>query len=474
MIKTANDNMLYTMENISEKIKQNITNFLQSHNILEENNILLVGFSAGADSLCLLDVLHKINTEYKFKLAAAHLNHNWRGEESQKEQEKAKNYCNQRNIEFYTKILPSNLPQTEEEARNQRYNFFNEITGAISATAILTGHTKTDNVETVLYRIIKGTGISGLKGIPEVRQQQGLPSIYRPLLNLTRDDCIEYCRENSLEPNFDPSNYNEKYLRNRIRHSLIPQLKTYNNAVEESILRLSSIAGESEEIIEEYLYSAEKNTVLNNNILDTQSFLALSPAVKKRVLINFLAKNNVEYTYERIENLLQFIEENTVSKSGKTFSIGKNLWFFVSSKELKLIDHTKAEKTELSIPVKIGEENIHPDLGVNLKIEKWQNETPEKFPEETSYTVFADLENIKGDLYLRTRRPGDIIQPFGMQHKTKLKKYLINRGVPEHIRDEIPILANEEEVLWAAGVGISELLRVKEIPSHIITLKQIF
>ncbi|HSA05885.1 MAG TPA: tRNA lysidine(34) synthetase TilS [Candidatus Gastranaerophilales bacterium] len=459
------------MENKSEKIKRKIINFLEKYKLLWSENFLLVGFSGGADSLCLLDSLHKISGNYAFKVAAAHLNHNWRGEDSLREAKKAELYCKKAGIEFFTETLSSELPQTEDEARKQRYIFFNKTAKKISAISILTGHTRTDNAETVLYRIIKGTGLIGLKGIPEIRKQENGISIYRPLLNdILRKDCIDYCNENFLSPSFDASNLNEKYLRNRIRHSLLPELRTYNKAVDDSILRLSSIAKESEEIIAEYIDFKSKNLFLEENIISAENFLKLSEPLKRRMLLNFLHKNEIEHTFERIEDLYNFINENTASKSGKTFSLGENSWFFVSSKELKIIDHTKGKKTAVTVPVSFEKKIFHPDLKVSIKIEKWTEGMPQKFPPDVSYTVYADLSRIKGDLFFRTRREGDIIQPFGMREKTKLKKYLINRGIPEYTRDELPLLATEKEILWVAGVGISELLRVNKKPSHIIKL----
>ncbi|OGI00772.1 MAG: tRNA lysidine(34) synthetase TilS [Candidatus Melainabacteria bacterium GWF2_37_15] len=427
------------MKETSGKIKENTINFLKKYSLFDKNNVLLVGFSGGPDSLCLLDVLFQLG----LKPVAAHLNHNWRPEEALVEQEKARQYCNERNIEFYTETLPPGLPQTEEEARNQRYSFFNRITEKIHATAILTGHTATDNVETILYRIIKGTGITGLKGIPEKREQ-----IYRPLLNITRDECNAYCDENALSPSIDSSNYNQKYLRNRLRLSLLPEMRTYNPEVDTSLLRLSEIAREADEIIQECV----KKTGILNNVIKTQDFLNLSQPLQKRVLADYFTQNDIEYTFERINDLFCFIQENKQSKSGKTFTIGKNLWFFVSSKEMKLINKEPlAEFPE-------------------LKIKEWKDGVPEKFPEEAAHTIFADLSRVKQPIYLRTRKPGDIIQPFGMKEKTKLKKYLINRGIPQYQRDNIPLLVDDEEILWVVGIGMSELLRVEKIPTHVITV----
>jgi len=459
------------MNKKSDTTIQKVTFFLKKHHILEKENKLLVAFSGGADSLCLLDVLHNIEKEYGVGLIAAHLNHNWRGKESEAEAKKAENYCKERNIEFHTETLPPNLPQNEEEARNRRYSFFNRTAQKTNATAILTGHTITDQVETVLYRIIKGTGITGLAGIPEMRRQEGFPSIYRPLLKeVCREDCVEYCEENNLSPSFDPSNYDEKYSRNRIRHSLLPELKTYNSAIDRALIRLSEISGESEEIIQEYIEINRKDIIKDSEKIDTKNFINLSDPLKKRILLDFLVQNNIEYSYERIEDLLNFIKENKNSRSGKTFSIGKELWAFVSSREIKVIGQTKAKNSDLVVSVEFGMENIHPELNISLKIEEWYGQEPQNFPEETADVVYADLRRIRGGLYIRTRKPGDVIRPFGMKEKTKLKKYLINRGIPEHVRDEIPLLVDENEVLWVAGIGISELLRVKKIPTHIISL----
>lgn len=405
------------MKDSSCKITENVKTFLKKYELCNKNQTLLVGFSGGSDSLCLLDVLYKLG----LTIIAAHLNHNWRPEEARLEEERAGKYCRERNIEFYSETLPTGLPQTEEEARNQRYRFFNRIAEKSNATAILTGHTSTDNVETILYRIIKGTGISGLKGIPEIRKQEEDPAIYRPLLGLTREDCIAYCEENSLSPSIDSSNLNQKYARNRIRLSLLPELRTYNPEVDQALLRLSEIAKEADTV-----------------------------GIEKRNILHFLAENNIEYSYKRINDLYNFIEENKTSKSGKTFSIGKEQWVFVSSKEMKLIN----KQPPAALP--------------ELKITEWTGGMPEKFPDEKSRTIYADLSSVKGDLSLRKRKPGDIIQPFGMKEKTKLKKYLINRGIPQHERDNISLLVNDEEVLWVVGIGISEMLRVKTTPTHVI------
>jgi len=454
------------MISINSKIKEKVLNFLKKYTLTDKNHILFVAFSGGIDSACLLEVLFKLSHEYKFKLIAGHLNHNWRGEESHQEELNAKQFCLERSIEFYSETLSEDLPQTEEEARIQRYKFFNKVAALTKATAIITGHTLSDQVETVLYRIIKGTGITGLKGIPEVRYQENLPAIFRPLLEITRKETIQYCKENNITPNIDSSNLQEKYLRNKVRLKLIPELRTYNSCIENALLRLSLISKDTEELTQEYLFLINNEIYLDNNIISAQKFLKLSSALQKRILFDFFIKNNIEHNYEKIEDNMNFIKESSNLKSGNTISLQKDTWLFASSSEIRIINHITADKISEIIAVNEEGETFFPSLNLTIKIRQWQDGIPEKFTKETETTAYVDLSKAKSPLFLRTRRPGDIIQPFGMENKTKLKKYLINKGIPEFKRDKLLLITNNEEILWVVGVGISELLRVNNIPTH--------
>jgi tRNA(Ile)-lysidine synthase len=446
---------------LTEKIEL----FLQKYNLLDKSQKFFVGFSGGIDSACLLDILNDLSAKHGFLLVAGHLNHNWRGQESLNEELNAKSFCNERNIKFYSETLDENLPHTEEEARNQRYKFFNKVSLKTNCTAIITGHTLSDNVETVLYRIIKGTGIKGLKGIPEKREQKDLPSIYRPMLEITREETIEYCKENNIAPNMDSSNLEEKYLRNKIRLSLIPDLKNYNSDIENAILRLSFLAKDSEEIIEESLKTTKQSICAKKNTILTEKFIELPESMQRRVLYDFLPED-LSPNYQTIQNILGFIKETACSKSGTTFSIGKDLWVFASSSQIEIIDKITADKTFDIIPVNLENTTTFPALNFSFKVTKYYGEKPEKFPKESDLCAYVDLSRIKTPLFLRTRRDGDRIQPFGMQSKTKLKKYLINKGIPEFERDKLLLLTTTEEILWVAGVGISELIRVDKIPTH--------
>lgn len=450
------------MDNVIEKIEK----FLCNSGLLVQDKVFLVAFSGGADSLCLLDVLSKLSDKFQFKVYAAHLNHGWRIE-ADDEEEIARKYCKDNNISFLSEKLPFGIPKTELEARNRRYDFLERMADKIKANAIFTGHTLTDQAETILYRLIKGAGIKGIKGIPEKRFLGDI-EIYRPMLDIEREETVKYCRENDLKPCFDTSNEDISYQRNKIRLKLIPELKTYNTEIETSLVRLGKIAEDSEEIIQEYLNEKKHIFYLNDNEINTEAFIKASNALRRRLIYNLLASNNIEYNFERIEQIIIFIENNKNKKSGETYSIAKDKWIFCSKKEIKLIGSVGDTVIKSAIEARLNDTVIFSPLSKTVEITEWSGGNPEMFPGASDNSAFVDLSNIKMPLYLRTREAGDRIQPLGMKEKVRLKKYLINKGIPQHERDKLLLLTNEEEVLWVIGVGLSELIKVKTLPTHII------
>lgn len=454
---------------MNTSLKNKITDFLKGHNLLISSKTYIIGFSGGYDSMCLAKILKDLSKEHGFKLIAAHLNHNWRAEESKKEEINCKEFCQKNNIEFYSETLSSDLPKTELEARNKRYKFFEQAIKNYNADAIFTGHTKTDNVETILYRIIKGTGIKGLKGIPEKRLLANTP-IFRPMLDITREETIDYCNKKNLNPNIDSSNENIHYQRNKIRIELIPELKNYNSNIEGALLRLSDLAKNSKEVIEEHLLPI-KESLIKDKEIKTQKFITLKESIKKQIITDYLEENSIDYDYKKIDEITHFIEASSSLKSGNTLSLIKEKWLFASSAKIKIINEIKSNVVKSTIRVHFEEnkgKTFHPEFNKTLKISKWDEPKPKKFPHEAESVALADFSKIKEPLFLRSRQEGDRIVPFGMKESVKLKKYLINKGVPEHERDNLLLLTTENEILWVAGVGISEKLRVKDYPTHLI------
>ncbi len=409
--------------------------------------------------MALLDILNKLSKTYNFKLIALHLNHNWRGQESEKEAQNCAQFCASKGIKFYTETLDENEKHTETRARELRYEFFNTAIAKYGITALFTAHTKSDTAETLVYRMIKGTGIKGLQGI-----SPNLDKIYRPMLDISRAEIEEYCKKEGLSPNFDSSNNNNDYARNFIRNEVLPKFRQINLNYEEALNSLSILAFEEEQIIKEYINSL--NLYENDKIL-AQKFKNLSPQLQKRIVYEIYVKHEFEYTQERILNTLKFINENITSKSGKKCSIDATHWLFVNENHIEVLTNQTKNKEVL----KITSEGSYKFDDYEFSIEK-NTEKFNKFPKDSDLKALIEL-NEPINFELRTRRDGDKITPLGSKGEMKLKKYLISKNIPQHEKDKIILLCKEGEILWVSGYGLSDKLKVVNNCTHVLTLKKI-
>lgn len=436
-------------------MRETVKSILEKYVNISCESTFIVGFSGGWDSMCLLDIMNKLSKEYGFLLVAAHLNHNWRGKESENEKERCLEFCEENDITFISDTLPDGLKASEIVAREMRYDFFKRCAEEFEADAILTAHTKSDNAETILYRIIKGTGLNGLEGIREVRDLGGF-KVIRPILNFSRKDIEEYCIKNELYPNNDSSNNNTKYARNNIRHNIMPAIKVINPNIENSLITLADIASGNNKIINELMENIEKQITIGDKWL-TQNFLILNSAIKQHFVYKLLVNNDLEPSFSKIQEVISFISENQKSKTGKTLSVTNDKWLFVSHKYTYFVQSENYEKiTDELVITQPGEYEFAGQYRIKISENK---EEIEKYPKGISNYAYANLNNIEFPLTIRTRKNGDIIQPFGMQGKMKLKKYFINKNIPEHDRDKIVLLCKDKEVLWAIGAGVSEKFR---------------
>lgn len=423
--------------------------FLQKYDLLNKDEPILIAFSGGTDSLCLLDIALKLN----LNITAIHLNHNWRGDESLKDAEFCREFCQKNGINFYTETLSNDVPHTETAAREARYEFFENAAKKFNSEVILTAHNANDNAETILYRIAKGTGTEGLSGI---REKRGI--YYRPLIHVLREKIEDYCRENNLTPNIDSSNNDVKYKRNLIRHKIIPLLETINKDAVSAINSLSEVARAENAILNEYIENINKKS--SNS---TQEFIKLSKPIQNKIIYNLLKMNNLDYDRETIASIVNFINKNSESKSGKQYSITKNLWLYVNNNEFYLISPVQ----KCGKCIQINKEGIYDFENSTLSITKI-NEMPQIYPADSDNMAFASFDDL--NFTLRFRQNGDIIQPLGSSGTQKLKKYLNTKKIPNHKKDLIPLLCSGNEVLWVCGYGISEKIKVEKQPVYMLKL----
>ena len=227
-------------------------------NMINMSDTVVVGVSGGADSLALLHILKRLAADFSFSLVAAHLNHMLRRYEAEKDEQFVTSTCKEWGIKCFTKRtdvreLAKELKISEEEAgRKARYEFFTELMKEVKANKLALAHHKDDRVETIFHNIIRGTGMHGLKGINYVRDG----FVIRPFLDVSKDEILNYCKEENISYREDLSNNNLNYTRNRLRHALIPFIQdNFNPNIAETILRMSDVIGEEDDFLKPVSYT---------------------------------------------------------------------------------------------------------------------------------------------------------------------------------------------------------------------------
>ena len=240
---------------MNDMLKSQVLNTIKKYNLISENDIIICGISGGPDSICMLDVLKSITEENKlnYKIIVVHINHMIR-KEAIDDEKYVINYCKNNNLKCYVKridvekIAREKKQGTEETGRNARYQFLEEIYQKEKANKIAIAHNKNDKIETIIMNIMRGSGISGLRGIEPIRDGK----IIRPLIEIERKDIEKYCEENKLDPRIDKTNFDNDYTRNKIRNIVIPYIKNeFNPNIISTIDRLSEVISEEDEYLKE-------------------------------------------------------------------------------------------------------------------------------------------------------------------------------------------------------------------------------
>ena len=432
-------------------ILNQIKNFLNKYKLLNKNSHFLVGFSGGADSMLLLYCLKKLQKEVNFELSALHINHGWRGEESDEEEKNCKNFCNKYKIDFYSERLGSDIKKDENSARIARYILFKNYAKKLRTNAIFTAHNSTDVIETFIYRLAKGTGTIGAESIPEYRTD-GEFKIYRPLLHISSIDIRNTCNKLKLKYNVDSSNFDNKYNRNFIRNEILPKFQKINPSFETAILDFIENLKSNNRIVENSCQKNHETGIVDNKII-TRDFMRFSDDIKRIVIYKYLKLNDFEPDKKLILNMVKNIEKNADKPNGRRYSVKnaqnsvQEVSFFCSKSECYFVEKKVKNKIFKKYEKKLGKPFVICDY------------KGDKIPASDELTAVINKNAFKFPLELRARKSGDLIQPFSHKSKIKLKDYFISQKIPEHKRDEIPLLCSGKEVLWAIGIGLSEKLR---------------
>lgn len=448
-------------------LKKIVTSTIASNNLLKSGDRVIAAVSGGPDSIAML---HLLSTIPKIKIYAVHLNHMLRGKDADRDEIFVKKICKQMSIPYFTKKIDvkkyaqENKQTIEEAGRNLRYSFFEEIAKNVKADKVALAHTADDNVETFLMRLVRGAGIRGLSSISVKRGK-----IIRPLIDVWKKDVLNYCRKNNLEFVCDKSNKSPAYLRNRIRNKLIPDLAEYNPRIKETLVSAIKCLSDDHEFISQTAQKAFRTIKVgedNNGIVINR--------LKLQKLPSSIQNNILRLAIERIKgnlNDISFLHLKDIMKlESGILNLPHNI-FIRCDKEAIIISNKsplKLKQKSYSYRVIIPGEILIKETDQILKAKITGNEP--SFKKIKKNLAYLDADKIRGELIARNFKKGDYFVPLGMSGRKKLHNFFIDEKIPIENRCKIPIIADDEKIVWIAGYRLSDEAKIDGGTGRIIKL----
>jgi len=446
---------------------------IQKYRMISKGDRVLVAVSGGPDSVALLHFLKQIEPLYNLYLHVFHLNHKIRGEEADEDAEFVQEYSSKLGIPstLMSYDVPSLMKEEklslEEAAREARYRLLERLVAEIKANKVALGHHADDQIETFLMRLIRGAGLEGLGSILPVRGHY-----IRPFIEVTKQDIMQYIENNGLKFRIDASNEDLSILRNRIRHELIPLLVSYNPQFKESILKTIEIIREDQAHLDE-LMGEVFDTLADFGEgfvrLPIQALIAQSVSVQRRLVRKCIkwAKSDLRgIEFKHIELVLDSLKaippKIEMELPGNIVVFTEYDWFAIGRKQLfasPILEHVKLAVPGITKIDALGVEIEARLVGIgDLEFRK------------DGMVAHLDADKISGELWVRTRRTGDSFRPFGMLGEKKLQDFFVDEKVPKRERDRVPIVTQNEDIVWVAGFRIDDRYKVTEETKRVLVL----
>lgn len=493
-------------------MERKILNFITDNKMFQKEDKILVGVSGGADSVCLLFVLKKLQEVLGVSLLAVHVNHCLRGEESDNDEKYVRSICENWGISCVTKHIDvktaaeNNHQSTEEAARILRYDVFKEVAGLHNCNKIAVAHHSDDQAETILFQIFRGSGLKGLAGMEPVRD-----NIVRPLLCVTRKQIEKYLADNSVKYCTDSTNLTTDYSRNKLRNQLIPYIQDNINAravahlcelAEDTRLADEYIQKKSNEIFEKYKIdnnvenNIEKNATVSGHINSDENVYNTNKTVKIQVEIIKEDKILVDYvirfcissltdtlkdiTRKHVENIYQLL----ACSGYKTISLPYNVTVtkcydeLIFEKKEEVFSGGSQDFSGNFTGIHIKKEDIlnsRDGISFVVNCQKIHFKIYERknleIIEKKAYTKYLDCDKIDNTFALRFRKPGDYLVVNESGGRKKIKDYFIDMKIPKNIRDKKLLLADGAHVVWVIGCRISEDVKITDKTVHVLQVE---
>ena len=444
-------------------IKNKVLETIKEYKMFSPGDSVLLGVSGGADSTALLYSLHALKSELKLsQIYVAHLNHMLRKEDAELDQKFVEGLSKNLGYLCLTEscdvaaYAAKNKMSLEEAGRSVRYKFYSDTAKKTGANKIALGHTADDSVETFLMRLLRGAGLKGLTGIPPVRS-----NIVRPLIKIWRREIDIYVGALKLVPRIDHTNYESKYMRNRVRLKLIPQLKIYNLNIKEILLQTVLL------LTEDYLYMEAKTKEAMADItarekdnsleLDAQKLRELEPPIQGhliRTAIELIKGNLAELAFSHVHDIIKNIDQTEKWE----LHLPDNIFVYGSRNTITISKEKIAEVEKISFYYKcpVPGEVAAPEAKIRIKaevLEKAEVTNSDK-------CAWLDFEEVGKELIVRSKKDGDRFYPLGMQSAKKLQDFFIDSKVPLEKRNSVPIVESAGRIVWVAGLRIDDRAKV--------------
>lgn len=441
--------------------------------MLENGETVVLGVSGGADSMCLLAVLKELAVEWNLQLHVVHVNHQLR-EEAEEEEAYVENICGKWKVSYhgFRKDIAAYAKEqkysVEEAGRRYRYECFEDVCKQVGGSKIAVAHHKNDRAETLLFHMIRGTGMRGLGSIQPVRG-----NIIRPLLEVGRHDIEKYLKEHQIKYYDDCTNFSDEYTRSRIRNRVLPQLEEMNDQAVRHMAEVAENAREYWEYVENQAAQEEARLVMDMGDGECLIPFELSECpelLQRHIIYRTLTKQSGQEKDWELQHVKR-VQELLKNTTGKQVALPYSLMAYrtydgvlIKRNQQEVVDSTGMEP----VPLVINGTTILEGFGLlECQVLPWESEGEIS---KKVYTKMLDYDKIKDTLCVRNPLPGDYFVVNEGGDCKKLSRYFIDQKIPKEQRERCLVLAAGQQICWIIGMRISEDLRIGENTQQVIKI----
>jgi tRNA(Ile)-lysidine synthase len=433
---------------------------------------IIASISGGPDSTAMLLACRLVSQQLGIELRACHVNHKTRGSESDLDEQFCRQLCAELLVPLEVYEETEARPKaSESKLRATRYDFLFSCARSLGSTIILLAHTHNDQIETLLFRLFRGTSTTGLTGIKTARLMKNGVWLVRPMLNCSRQEVLGFLSSNRISARVDSSNQNDNFARNFLRNQVLPLCLSRFPSMPRQLERLREVVTQEDEFLHQCtLQICNQLGGLDARSWSRQEFQAVHMALQRRALGQAMEYRDIEVSFERVQAVLNMMADNV---GNKRLTLHERWDLVVDTENIRWIDKSRDTSTRRllqPVKIKLPGNTIILSLGKVIRVEEWEETLPAQFPHRTALSAIVDLTSIEPPLVLRSDHDTDKIRPLGMTQPVSLKKYLHSRKNKSDRVFEGVVLADQTEVLWVPGVGLSEKIKVKNVPTHRISV----